>query len=85
MRLGKISAVSLAALIAQQIKFHGLIAAIPFIPPAAPRRGMRKDSTRVRESRYSGAMLRQIRATGQDRECARRLTKINGVPVCKGE
>ncbi len=31
---------------------------------------------RVRESRYSGAELRQIRATGQARECARRLERM---------
>lgn len=42
-----------------------------------PRKTIWTYKRRVRASKYSGADLREIRKSGQKRECARRLAKMS--------
>ena len=49
------------------------------LPLATASRAPRSYERDMGRNRYTGAMLRQIRASGQGRECARRLQRLSAV------
>lgn len=73
-RLSALIAMTFAVSGLNRVAFDHLPLFGPF--PARPRGTLDRYHANIRKGRYTGAMLRQIRATGQARECARRRARF---------